>query len=136
MANPPVIEWRENAVHIIDQRVLPHTVDILHCHKTADVCDAIRSLAIRGAPALGVAAAYAIALGAVRIRTTDMTEFLSELDAIIEQVIATRPTAVNLPWAAEQMRATAKAKSESSINAIRHELIEKAHAITQDRGRR
>ena len=136
MTNPPVIEWREDAVHIIDQRVLPHAVEILHCHEAADVCDAIRSLAIRGAPALGVAAAYAIALGAVRISTTDTTEFLAKLDAIIEQVIATRPTAVNLPWAAEQMRATAKAQSEAPIDAIRNGLIEKAHAITQDNERR
>ena len=64
MAVPPVIEWRDGAVRILDQRRLPDAIEVLHCTEVAQVMEAIRTLAIRGAPALGVAGAYGVALGA------------------------------------------------------------------------
>ena len=66
MAVPPVIEWRDGAVRILDQRRLPDAIEVLHCTEVPQVMEAIRTLAIRGAPALGVAGAYGVALGAHR----------------------------------------------------------------------
>ena len=63
MSIPPVIEWRDGAVRILDQRRLPDAVEVLHCTDVVDVCDAIRGLAIRGAPALGVTLLFLAAMG-------------------------------------------------------------------------
>ena len=81
MPVPPVIEWRDGAVRILDQRRLPDAVEVLHCTSVDQVNDAIRTLAIRGAPALGVAAAYAVALAATRVDAPDTESFLERLDS-------------------------------------------------------
>ena len=106
MLAPPTIEWRDGAVYILDQRRLPHAIEILRCDSVGDVADAIKTLAIRGAPALGVVAAYAVALGAARLEAEPHDTFVERLDAIVDGMVATRPTAVNLSWAAEMMRRT------------------------------
>ena len=85
----------EGAVVLLDQRRLPDETVELRCSTTAEVADAIRALAIRGAPAIGVAAAYAYALAATRGE---------DLDDAYEALVSTRPTAVNLRWALDQMR--------------------------------
>ena len=136
MSIPPVIEWRDGAVHILDQRRLPDAVEVLHCTDVVDVCDAIRGLAIRGAPALGVTAAYAIALGAGDIQASTEDDFLRQLGVVIDAVVATRPTAVNLPWAAQRMRETALSKSGAGVDAMRHSLVESALAIAADNEQR
>ena len=136
MSIPPVIEWRDGAIHILDQRRLPDVVEVLHCTDVADVCDAIRGLAIRGAPALGVTAAYAIALGARNIEASTEEDFLRQLGVVIDAVVATRPTAVNLPWAAQRMRETALSKSGSGVDAMRQSLVESALAIAADNEQR
>ena len=159
MAVPPVIEWRDGAVRILDQRRLPDAVEVLHCTEVAQVNEAIRTLAIRGAPALGVAAAYAAALGATRVDAPDAETFLERLDRVIDEVIATRPTAVNLAWAAERMRGAARELaadgraltpalspgrgSESGgafegegVAAVRAGLLAVAHEIAADNERR
>ena len=85
MPVPPVIEWRDGAVRILDQRRLPDAVEVLHCTTVAQVNEAIRTLAIRGAPALGVAAAYAVALAATRVDGPDEATYLERLDSVIDQ---------------------------------------------------
>ena len=147
MPVPPVIEWRDGAVRILDQRRLPDAVEVLHCTSVEQVNEAIRTLAIRGAPALGVAAAYAVALAANRVKAADTRTFLERLDRVIDQVIATRPTAVNLAWAAERMRAAAReqaalASRRSAVQpadrlaAVRAGLLAVAHEIAADNERR
>src|SRR3954463_13194539 len=86
---PPTIEWREGAVRMIDQRVLPGRLAFLEARTVDELCDAIRTLAVRGAPALGVAGAMGMALAAA---TGEDPE-----DAAA-RIRATRPTAVNLAW--------------------------------------
>ncbi len=87
---PPTIEWQDGRIVMIDQRLLPGSLELLTISTVDELCDAIRSLAIRGAPALGVAGAMGIALAAATgVR----------LESAARQLIATRPTAVNLAWA-------------------------------------
>ena len=136
MPVPPVIEWRDGAVRILDQRRLPDAVEVLHCTEVSQVNEAIRTLAIRGAPALGVAAAYAVALGAARVNAPDETTYLERLDEVIDQVIATRPTAVNLAWAAERMRTAAHSRETGNPPAIRERLLALAHEIAADNEQR
>ena len=90
-----ILRLEDDAVVVLDQRRLPDEEVDLRCRTTADVADAIRTLAVRGAPAIGIAAAYGIALAAERGE---------DLDAALETLAASRPTAVNLRWALEAMR--------------------------------
>ncbi len=136
MPVPPVIEWRDGAVRILDQRRLPDAVEVLHCTTVEQVNEAIRTLAIRGAPALGVAAAYAVALAATRVDGPDEATYLERLDSVIDQIIATRPTAVNLAWAAERMRAAAREQPKNDVEAIRTSLLTLAHEIAADNEQR
>ena len=90
-----VVRLESDAVVVLDQRRLPDDEVELRCHSAAEVAEAIRTLAVRGAPAIGVAAAYAVALAAERGE---------DLTAAVRVLAASRPTAVNLAWALEQMR--------------------------------
>ena len=86
---PPTIEWRDGCVRMIDQRLLPGRLEFLEARTVEDLCQAIRTLAIRGAPALGVAGAMGVALAAVTGEP---------VDEAAARIVATRPTAVNLAW--------------------------------------
>ena len=90
-----ILRLEDDVLVVLDQRRLPDEEVDLRCRTTADVADAIRTLAVRGAPAIGIAAAYAMALAAERGE---------DLDAAVETLAASRPTAVNLRWALEAMR--------------------------------
>jgi methylthioribose-1-phosphate isomerase len=92
---PPTIEWRNGAVRMIDQRRLPDELVFIEASNVDELCDAISSLAIRGAPALGVAGAMGVALAAHRGEDTARAA---------DRLIATRPTAVNLRWGVERAR--------------------------------
>ena len=98
------VEWVGDKVRILDQTKLPNDVMILDFDDYRDVAEAIRSLQVRGAPAIGVAAAYGIALGALGIKAKSDLDFFNELDKVIETISSTRPTAVNLFNAVERMR--------------------------------
>jgi methylthioribose-1-phosphate isomerase len=89
---PPTVEWRRDRIRLIDQRALPGRLTFLDCATVAEVCDAIRSLAVRGAPALGATGAYGVALAA---RTAKRT---SDVERAAARLAGTRPTAVNLAW--------------------------------------
>src|SRR5437870_5335516 len=96
-----------SVVKLIDQTLLPQEVSLVDCTSAASLCEAIRSMRIRGAPALGVAAAYAMALGAEE--APDRTEpFLVHMESVADLVSATRPTAVNLFWGVSQALAVAR----------------------------
>ncbi|MFQ5487704.1 MAG: S-methyl-5-thioribose-1-phosphate isomerase [Gammaproteobacteria bacterium] len=99
------IAWREGALYLIDQRRLPCTHEEIACHDVAAVAHAIRDMVVRGAPAIGITAAYGVALAArERYRAAPAT-WKQDLNADLELLAATRPTAVNLFWALERMRA-------------------------------
>jgi methylthioribose-1-phosphate isomerase len=99
-ALPPTLEWVDGALRVIDQRRLPGALEFLDCRTVADVADAIATLAVRGAPAIGAAAAYGVALGVAAAPSDRALEAAREA---AEVLIATRPTAVNLAWGARQV---------------------------------
>jgi methylthioribose-1-phosphate isomerase len=100
----PTIAWEQDAVMMVDQRKLPAAEVYVRCKTAVDVAKAIRTMVIRGAPAIGVAAAMGIALGATRSKATGTKAFTTEFQRTCDLMAATRPTAVNLFWAIERMK--------------------------------
>src|SRR5947199_1532701 len=127
----PTIEWQADAVVMIDQRKLPAQEVYVRCRTAAEVARAIKTMVIRGAPAIGVAAAMGIALGMRRSTATGTQKLAAEFYKICEMMAATRPTAVNLFWAIERMKrgfATA-VESGESVDQIKARLDGEAQAI-------
>jgi methylthioribose-1-phosphate isomerase len=98
------IEWSEDGVRMIDQTKLPTSEVYVTCRTYQEVAEAIRTMVIRGAPAIGVAAAMGVALGVKQSRATSVAELRADFDKIGETISKTRPTAVNLFWAVARMR--------------------------------
>ncbi len=122
------VKWQDDAVVMIDQRRLPAEEVFLTCRDHREVAAAIKGMAIRGAPAIGVAAALGIALG-VRRSTAEGAALRSEFDAICEDLRVTRPTAVNLFWAIERMRRRFLEVASASPESMRNALLGEALAI-------
>ena len=108
------IEWTEDGVRMIDQTKLPASEVYVTCRTYQEVAEAIRSMVIRGAPAIGVAAAMGVALGIKESRATSVAELRADFEKIAETISKTRPTAVNLFWAVKRMRDL----FEKSVGAI------------------
>jgi methylthioribose-1-phosphate isomerase len=121
------VEFKDNKLVIIDQTQLPGKLVHVELHSYQDVVSAIKAMKVRGAPAIGVAAAYGIALGAQHIKTDDKVKFLGEFDKILQAFAASRPTAVNLFRAIDRM----KKASETSGNVpqLKQALIDEAKTI-------
>jgi methylthioribose-1-phosphate isomerase len=100
------IEWTEDGVRMIDQTRLPTEEVYRTCRTYEEVAEAIRSMVIRGAPAIGVAAAMGVALGVKQSRATTVEGLRADFEKIAATISKTRPTAVNLSWAVKRMRAT------------------------------
>jgi methylthioribose-1-phosphate isomerase len=125
------IQWTEDGVAMLDQRRLP-AEEITHTYKDyREVAQAIREMVIRGAPAIGVAAAMGVALGVLHARAKSVAELRAEFAEICDVLAKTRPTAVDLFWALERMRArfgelTARG---SDLSTIKHALVDEAQQI-------
>jgi methylthioribose-1-phosphate isomerase len=126
------VAWRGDHVLLLDQRRLPAEESYLECRTWQEVAEAIRSLAVRGAPAIGVTAAFGVALAALESRATQMEGFLADLETAIGGLAATRPTAVNLFWALERMRRHASEGRAASIAALRASMVAEAEAILEE----
>jgi methylthioribose-1-phosphate isomerase len=127
MKDLKIIEWLGDRVRIIDQSKLPHEEVFPELRDHLEVADAIRSLRIRGAPDIGVAAAYGYALGAQTIDTTSKERFLERLRSISQTLASSRPTAVNLFWALERMNRVAT--GDGDVSQIKAALVAEAKAI-------
>jgi methylthioribose-1-phosphate isomerase len=125
------VSWDEDAVTMIDQRRLPLEEVYLRCVDHHEVAAAIRDMAIRGAPAIGVAAAMGIALGASLSRA-EGAALDAEFDSICRELASTRPTAVNLFWAIERMRKRYDSSRGLPATALRRALVEEALAIREE----
>jgi methylthioribose-1-phosphate isomerase len=127
----PAIDWKDGAVVMIDQRKLPSAEVYVTCRTAAEVAKAIRSMVIRGAPAIGVAAAMGIALGMRRSGAAGTKQFTTEFQKTCELMAGTRPTAVNLFWAIERMkRAFAEAAQRGcSVDELKARLEAEARRI-------
>ena len=127
----PTIEWKDDAVVMIDQRKLPASEVYVSCRTAKDVAKAIRTMVIRGAPAIGVAAAMGIALGMRRSGATGTKQFTTEFQKMCDLMAATRPTAVNLFWAIERMKRVfaAGAQAGESTEELADRLEREARSI-------
>ena len=128
------VKWSDEGVLMLDQRLLPTEEKWLTLKTYTDVADGIRDMVVRGAPAIGVSAAYGIALGARNFVGMDMTDFEDEIAYMSEVLAKTRPTAVNLFWAIDRMNRTfQKAKAEGkTVSEIKQILLEDAKAIHEE----
>ena len=127
----PTIAWDDDAVVMIDQRKLPAAEVYVSCKTAAQVAKAITTMVIRGAPAIGVAAAMGIALGMRRSKATGTKQFTTEFQKTCDLMAGTRPTAVNLFWAIERMKRVfaGAAQSGSSVAEIKQSLEREARQI-------
>ena len=123
------IEWKNDRVVMLDQRLLPHRELYRACRNYQQVAEAIREMVIRGAPAIGVAAAMGVALGALKAPTKT---FDREFERILSTLAKTRPTAVNLFWALQRMRQVYSEKRSQSVEAVKRALKEEARKIYQE----
>src|SRR5438093_1462355 len=122
------IEWTEDGVRMIDQTRLPAEEVYRTCHDYGEVAEAIRSMVIRGAPAIGVAAAMGVALGVKHSSARTVHELRAEFEIIAETISKTRPTAVNLFWAVKRMREVFESSLRADADASEAEKIARAKA--------
>ncbi|MGE3979607.1 MAG: S-methyl-5-thioribose-1-phosphate isomerase [Nitrospira sp.] len=128
----PTVEWKDGAVRLLDQSRLPEVVEFLDCRDYQTVADAIRTLKVRGAPAIGVTAAMGVALGAQATNATDYSSFAPAIVKICDELAATRPTAVNLFWAIERMKRKLESLRTQPVSAIKQALIIESQAILEE----
>jgi len=128
------IEWTSEGVRMLDQRLLPTEEKYLMLRSYEEVADAIKKMVVRGAPAIGVSAAMGLALGASQSVGASVSDLEYDFKFMCQVMEATRPTAVNLFWAVERMRAAlARAKAENhDVEEIRNRLTEEALRIFQE----
>ena len=118
-----------SALIIIDQTKLPNALELLHLRTQIEIWEAIRALKVRGAPAIGVAAAFGLYLAAKEIQTENDEEFFARFRAARDYLNSSRPTAVNLPWALDRMMAAALAERAAGIASVKRRLLAEARAI-------
>ena len=130
----PTIAWQDDDIVMVDQRKLPTDEIYVTCRNVNDVAKAIRNMVIRGAPAIGVCAAMGLALGASRSKATGTKQFTTEFQKNCELLAETRPTAVNLFWAIEQMKRafSAGALAGESVGDLKARLRIEADRIHDD----
>ena len=118
------VEWKNNKVVMIDQTKLPNQLVFVEFDDFNQVADAIRTLVVRGAPAIGVSGAFGLALAVLQSHATTKEELLSYLEKARKILFDTRPTAVNLAWGLEKIMTVAK--SEDSVEQIIESVISEA----------
>ncbi|MBA2503162.1 MAG: S-methyl-5-thioribose-1-phosphate isomerase [Pyrinomonadaceae bacterium] len=125
------VEWTDEGVRMIDQRLLPVEEKYVMLRSYDEVAEAIKEMVVRGAPAIGVSAAMGIALGTQQAVGTSVDDLQQDFDYICDVMAATRPTAVNLFWAIERMRAAfGRAKAETQdVEEIKQLLVKEARKI-------
>jgi len=126
------IRWERHRLLLLDQRLLPVEERMREYTRWRDVADAIRTLVVRGAPAIGCAAAFGVALAARQSAALDGDGLVADLEEAIKGLAATRPTAVNLFWALDRMRGVAEAHRALAVPALRERLLGEAQAILDE----
>ncbi len=123
------VEWRDGRVRFLDQTLLPERETYVDAADEHVLADAIRRLAIRGAPLIGVAVAYGVALAAARAAESGVADARSRIASAIDLLAATRPTAVNLFWALERQRQVLRRMSDAALPALAEALLSEARAV-------
>ena len=126
------IEFKDGRLRMIDQRLLPTEEVWLEYTDYQEVAEAIKTMVVRGAPAIGVAAAFGAAFGARDIETVGFEDFLREWEQVCAELAATRPTAVNLFWALDRMKACAVRHQEQGLAEVKRLLLAEAQEIGRE----
>jgi methylthioribose-1-phosphate isomerase len=128
----PTVRFADGVVRIIDQTALPSRYEIISLKTVDEVCEAIRSLRVRGAPAIGIAGAYGVLLALAEVRggAKDAESLRTRLEDVAARINATRPTAVNLAWALDRMRSVWNAARDVQVMA--EALTREAHTILSE----
>jgi len=124
------VEWKDNKVVMIDQTKLPNKLVLVEYDNFNQVADAIRTLVVRGAPAIGVSGAFGLALAVLQSKTTTKDELISDLEKARKILFETRPTAVNLVWGLEKIMKIAK--SGDSVDQIKKLVVNAAKKMADD----
>ena len=127
------IEWLGGRLKLLNQTELPHKEQYLDTSDYRQVIIAIKQLKVRGAPAIGIATAYGIALAGLEIKAADKASYIKQLDLIFKQFAAARPTAVNLFYAIDRMRQAVKSKN--TVPAMREALLKTAATVHRQEDR-
>ena len=126
------LRWVEEHLEMIDQRILPKDFQYISYNSAISVADGIRSMVVRGAPAIGCAAAYGVALEALNLQDANIDEFLNGMGNAYEKLLQSRPTAINLYWAIDRMRSIMNKNSSQTPKEIANTLLEEAHEILNE----
>ncbi len=129
--NIETLRWNSNHFEMIDQRILPADFKYISYTSALSVAEGIRSMVVRGAPAIGCAAAYGVALAALNLQDTDTNDFYKGMDEAFEVLSQSRPTAVNLFWAIDRMKVLMN-NSKGSPKEIANILLNEAHTIKRE----
>jgi methylthioribose-1-phosphate isomerase len=131
---PQVVIWTGERVRLLDQRKLPDELAYADCESARDVAESIRNMTVRGAPAIGIAAGFGMALAAVRSRASAKDALLAELEAAAAALKASRPTAVNLAWAVDRVLRAAGDPTHPDAEAAAAAADAEAQAIAAEGG--
>jgi methylthioribose-1-phosphate isomerase len=126
------IEWKDNCIRIIDQTKLPKKLVFINCRDVKALWKAIKTLQVRGAPALGVAGGFGAVLGIRDSKAKNFDEFIKELNRVCSYIGSSRPTAVNLFWGIERIERVAKENKKLSIPLLKKRLLKEAFKIWQE----
>lgn len=126
------LEYTHGVLKLVDQTKLPTEYKIVDCRTYQEVADAITGMIVRGAPAIGVTAAYGIAIGALAVNTQSTEAFFEELGKICSTIRNTRPTAVNLFWAVERVYNKALSVKDKPVDQIKDTLVEEAFKMDRE----
>ncbi len=129
---PKTIDWLGDRVRLIDQTRLPLELVFKETRDYRELAESIRRLEVRGAPAIGVAAALGIALAGLESGASDATELANDVESAAELLVSTRPTAVNLKWAVERMLQALRSAQAGDAAAARDLLVSEAVAILEE----
>ena len=124
------VEWKDNSVIMIDQTKLPNTLEYVIYTDYNQVADAIRTLVVRGAPAIGVSGAFGLALASLQSDATEKSDLINYLENAKKILFETRPTAVNLAWGLDKIMQVAN--NASSVEQIRNDVVEYAKKMAKE----
>ncbi|NQT46772.1 MAG: S-methyl-5-thioribose-1-phosphate isomerase [Candidatus Omnitrophica bacterium] len=128
----PTIEWKNRKVRIVDQTLLPGKLKFIYCSDVKALWRAIKILQVRGAPAIGIAAAMGVVLGVQDSKAKNFSSFKRDLNKVIKYLATSRPTAVNLFWGLERMRRKAYKNKRLSITRLKKALLSEALDILKE----
>ncbi|ACI21468.1 S-methyl-5-thioribose-1-phosphate isomerase [Thermodesulfovibrio yellowstonii] len=123
------IKWENNTVYILDQRLLPDKVEYLKCTHYEQIAGAIENLSIRGAPAIGIATAWAVAVASMSLNASSSEELFSDLNPVFQRLINTRPTAINIKWAIDRMQNLIKNNLSLPVSELKDMILNEAIRI-------